>query len=827
MLTIKSNDSAKNILLSYGYVFDQEVVRDGNINRIGINGNTDQWYICYENYIVAGDWQGKLPDVRQFIDSSRGYQLSIKEWEELERKIELEQKQRESDLIEQYSKASLRAQEIWNKLSEQGNSAYLEDKKLKAIKGIKFGKNNKGNFIATSITDNQGNISSIQYIYDNKTKLYLKGGKRKGCYSEFSRLIQINNDTTIFICEGVATGLSILLSSPESLVVVAYDCGNLKNVAQNIILKYPSNKVVIAGDNDISNEKYHGHNIGKKKAEEAAKEFNIPFVLPAFKDISSNPSDFDDLRQLEGINEVRNQLETSLINNDQIIPIKNDNLKEVKKFDVDNFLPDELKDFVKDVSRRLCVPADFVAIPLIIGISSLIAGKATIKPKQNDDFCVFPNLWGGLIANPSTRKTPSLKEAIFFFSILEKAAQEDYEIRSGDYEQKLREYKMRSKYLENKYSQLIKENKDESLILNELALLQEPKQVFLERYRINEATTQKITEILKNNKISSLLLERDELSGHLSNLEKKENESDRSYFLEMWNGNASIRSDTIGRGSICANNSAISIIGTTQPDLIKRYLERTLNSLNDGLLQRFQLLVYPDPVENKYIDTLPNRAAKQGIIKIIHFLNDNDFSTFATGSIEKEGKEFPYFSFNEEAQVIYQEWYKENNQKIDRLYKEGKFLISQHLSKFHKLLPALCLIFHLVKKKQEKNIDKDTISKAVLFCDYLESHAIRIYGMLNTEDNYNNPALALIEKIKHKISKEGTKCVFLKGFTKREIKRKFSSYQDEELNKVLDVLIDHNYLIEKYTPAGRQQREKCSYFLNQHLMQELKDNFFI
>lgn len=500
--------------------------------------------------------------------------------------------------------------------------------------------------------------------------------------------------------------------------------------------------------------------------------------------------------------------------------IKADDLAEVKKLDVDLFLPAEIAEFVKDTAHRLSVSPDFITIPLLIGLSSLIAGKVAMKPKSKDDFCIFPNLWGGLIGNPSSRKSDSLKQALSFFSPLETKVKEEYDDKKVQYDKESGRYRITKQALEEELKKLIKFNKPTTAIDARLNELNEPQKVLTKRFKINEATTQKITEILRDNSEPSILLERDELSGFLCGLDKKENEADRAYFLEMWNGNSTVRSDTIGRGSIIVKNASISIVGTTQHDRIKSYLEKAANSLNDGLLQRFQLLVYPDPIANiEYVDEEPNEEARQAIIEIAKFFNEGNLFNFATGSIEKDGKTYPYLAFNSEAQVIYQKWYVEILKKCQRLFKEGKTLHSQHLGKYQKLLPALCLIFYLVQKdKTQKTIDAETLSKAILFCAYLESHARRIYSILAGESAYKIKALGLVEKIKNKFRSGEKGNIFLGEFTKRDLKRKFNSYKDDELEKVLNVLVDNNYFIEKHTAAAYQQREKYSYSLHLDLI---------
>ena len=72
-------------------------------------------------------------------------------------------------------------------------------------------------------------------------------------------------------------------------------------------------------------------------------------------------------------------------------------------------------------------------------------------------------------------------------------------------------------------------------------------------------------------------------------------ESYRGYYLEAWSGKQSKVVDRIGRGTIYTLNHCLSIFGTTQPDKLINWLcGAVLRQQNDGLIQRFQLMVYPD-----------------------------------------------------------------------------------------------------------------------------------------------------------------------------------------------------------------------------------------
>jgi len=58
-------------------------------------------------------------------------------------------------------------------------------------------------------------------------------------------------------------------------------------------------------------------------------------------------------------------------------------------------------------------------------------------------------------------------------------------------------------------------------------------------------------------------------------------------------------------------NHCLSILGGIQPDKLIAYLEPSIKGLgNDGLIQRFQLMVYPDPIQWRFVDRSPNTLAR-------------------------------------------------------------------------------------------------------------------------------------------------------------------------------------------------------------------------
>ena len=85
-------------------------------------------------------------------------------------------------------------------------------------------------------------------------------------------------------------------------------------------------------------------------------------------------------------------------------------------------------------------------------------------------------------------------------------------------------------------------------------------------------------------------------------MEKSGQEQARSFYLEAWNGTGRFTYDRIGRGTIDIEATIVSLIGAIQPGPLQAYLSSSSNDASDdGLIQRFQLLVWPKEILRELI----------------------------------------------------------------------------------------------------------------------------------------------------------------------------------------------------------------------------------
>lgn len=160
-------------------------------------------------------------------------------------------------------------------------------------------------------------------------------------------------------------------------------------------------------------------------------------------------------------------------------------------------------------------------------------------------------------------------------------------------------------------------------------------------------------------------------------------------------------------------------------------------------------MVYPDKLKDwKLIDEIPKTEARERASRVIKTLAEMNFTDY--GAIDDT---IPYFRFDKEAQKLFYEWLTELQGKLSL---DEDPVIIEHLTKYRSLMPSLALINHLITiadKGKEGPITIDSAKKAAAWCDYLESHARRIYGMVGKIGQ--RAALELSKKIKDKKLQDG------------------------------------------------------------------------
>ena len=249
------------------------------------------------------------------------------------------------------------------------------------------------------------------------------------------------------------------------------------------------------------------------------------------------------------------------------------------------------------------------------------------------------------------------------------------------------------------------------------------------RYEVNDSTIPKLGELLAENP-NGLLLVRDELSGFLRELDREDHAGDRAAYLEMWDGKGELTYDRIGRGTVRVPSNTLSILGGIQPDVLCHTCAKrcAVAPATTAFCNVMQLFVWPDvPREWRNVDEWPDTEAKNQAFAVFEYLDKLTPET--VGANSSDG--IPFLRFTDDAQECFDAWRAELEKKLRSDVEHPAF--EAHLAKYRKLVPALALLIHLADRKSGP-VSLSALSKALLWADYLEAHARRIYSVVLRPD---------------------------------------------------------------------------------------------
>jgi hypothetical protein len=403
-------------------------------------------------------------------------------------------------------------------------------------------------------------------------------------------------------------------------------------------------------------------------------------------------------------------------------------------------VPSKFDKWVRDISRCANTPLDYPVSAAWVAAGATIGRRVGLMVCPNDSFIVIPNLWGAVIGDPSQRKSTPLGAVFKPLQALEIEESADYEDKEVDRvaaEAHLKALKTKlGKARAN--GPLSQEDRDEYTNAQD-DLKEANRQV---RFIGTDPTVPKLGEMLVDNP-NGVLLYRDELAGFFASLEESGREQDRAFYLTAWNGDKPYIFDRIIRGTKMIEHACVSIFGSIQPGVLGSIIRGAQKGGegNDGLLQRFQVLVYPEKVRTYQRPTEPpNADARKDATEVFRTLAG---MAKPEGSSVRVGGSIPFLQFSRDAQARYYEW-------SDALQAELRTsdmhpTMMAHLAKYASLMPSLALIDHLVDVGRG-TVGIVSVEKAIRMCAYYRGHAERIFAPQTAVDL--NAARLILPKIR-------------------------------------------------------------------------------
>jgi putative DNA primase/helicase len=428
-------------------------------------------------------------------------------------------------------------------------------------------------------------------------------------------------------------------------------------------------------------------------------------------------------------------------------------------------------------------------------LASVIGRKVGLRPQARTDWTVTCNLWGLIVGRPGVLKSPGLEAALSPLKRLSALAQEQHIKEYDEFKAQATVAKLKAEAGEKEARKLLA--KDPGADVLALLAVPEVEEPALKRYIANDPTPAALGELLRQNP-NGLLVFRDELVSLLRSLDREDQAEGRGFYLTAWNGDSSYTFDRIGRGlNLHIPAVCLSLLGGTQPGRLSEYIRHAVKggAADDGLIQRFGLLVWPDiGGEWRDVDRLPDCEAKKEAGRVFDYLSDLDPSRIGADQDEDyQGQPdgIPYLRFDAGGLGLFQEWRIDLEQRL----RSGELhpALESHLSKYRKLVPSLALIIHLAEGNTGP-VGKGATLQALAWGEYLESHARRAYGSVSQPEA--TAAKAILKRIRN-----GD----LPGeFSSRDVKRPgWSMLNDsEQVQSALDLLVDYDWLLLEQRETG-------------------------
>jgi putative DNA primase/helicase len=284
----------RDAIAASGLTPPDEIIGDGKIQRFSSNGNPRDkagWYVFHDDERPAGRFGCNRAQIDATWSSKNKREFTPEEKIAWRKKMDDAKSQREADVARERAECAERAAKMWEQAHE--TSHHYGVRKQVGTEGTRV----LNGELLIPLRHGPGPIVGLQRIMADGEKKFLKGTPISGAYTVLGKPTKTG---PVVICEGWATGMSIRMAT-NYCVVVAFNAGNLTNVAKKIRAALPEAEIIIASDDDA----FTDGNPGVKAASDAAREIRALFALPVWAGERGKDTDFNDLHITEGLDAVK------------------------------------------------------------------------------------------------------------------------------------------------------------------------------------------------------------------------------------------------------------------------------------------------------------------------------------------------------------------------------------------------------------------------------------------------------------------------------------------------------------------------------------------
>lgn len=359
-----------------------------------------------------------------------------------------------------------------------------------------------------------------------------------------------------------------------------------------------------------------------------------------------------------------------------------------------NVLPESLQRFVSEVAEAVVCPIDFPAAMALAAISGAIGNTRTVVVKESWEEPT--QLYMGIIAAPSSKKSPVLKKIVAPFE----EKQKDY----------LRKYDHSLEDFQQKYAiwEATEPQKRGS----------KPKEPTPKRLLIGDATFEAISRLLEENP-RGLLLSLDELTSWLKSMDqyRKGKGGDKEKWLSLWNCTLPPLDRSGRKRPTMPDNPFITTFGTTQPDKLKYFLQKD----HDGFIDRI-LFSFPEEVLREWSERTVSRATQHDYRSLIYALLDLEPDKDGKGRAQPKK-----LTFTQEAKNIFRKFVDDNDERINQ---EGNPLLKSAFGKLEAYYFRMTLILQLAHDPKSTFIDAEAAAGATALIGYFRDHLYKVHDYI-------------------------------------------------------------------------------------------------
>lgn len=322
LLSMSPQDEFAAALLKAGLDLRGEPpVMNGIIQRVplidGKPGALDGAYCGYLDEHPAG-WMQNFSEGLKTKWVSTGHTLSKEQCEEIRQEAAQKQVERAEQRKQAQEKAAEMSLASWNIGARASDDhPYLQ---LKGVEAFGLHLNPVG-ILHVPVCNVEGELRGLQTIDKEGMKRFVPGMEKQGNFHLINPQEKDFSQGEILLAEGYATGASLHMATGKP-VAVAFDAGNLEPVAKALRDKFPNAAITICADNDHQHtrrtpEGVELWNKGVALAQEAAKAVGGKVIAPLFneEERARGLTDFNDLQQSRGVEEVKVQVDLVLQQN--------------------------------------------------------------------------------------------------------------------------------------------------------------------------------------------------------------------------------------------------------------------------------------------------------------------------------------------------------------------------------------------------------------------------------------------------------------------------------------------------------------------------------